>query len=114
MAINKLHAMRLFTEVARKRSFSRAAHGLRLGVASVSEHVAALEREVGARLLDRTTRSLALTPEGAAYHALCERVLAEIDAVEDSLAAPPSRVAGRVRVETPASLLRCRLIPALP
>ena len=112
--MNKLRAMRLFVEVVERRSFSRAAHALHLGVASVSEQVAALERSVGVRLLDRTTRALALTSEGAAYFDLCRRVLREIEDAERDIAAPAAQVAGRVRVETPASLLRRLLLPSLP
>ena len=114
--MNKLKAMRVFVEVVERRSFSRAAHALHLGVASVSEQVAALERTLDVRLLDRTTRALAPTSEGAAYFDLCRRVLREIEDAERAIVAqaPAPDVAGRVRVETPASLLRRLLIPALP
>lgn len=112
--MNKLKAMRLFVEVVERRSFSQAAHALRLGVASVSEQVAALEKALGVRLLDRTTRAVAPTVEGAAYYDLARRVLQEIDDGERAIAAPATELTGQVRVEAPTSLLRRRLLPLLP
>lgn len=70
--------MRSFLTVAEHGSFSRAAHALQIGAASVSEHVSSLERHLGVALFHRTTRSLHLTHEGGAYLALCRDVLPRI------------------------------------
>lgn len=111
--VNKLKAMRLYVEVVQRRSFSQAAHALHLGVASVSEQISALEKSLGVRLLDRTTRAVAPTFEGVAYYDLARRVLQDIEDAERAIAAPATALAGRVRVESPRSLLRRLILPSL-
>lgn len=68
----------MFTEAVDAGSFSAAARRLGMPVSTVSAKVARLEARLGATLLRRTTRQLALTPMGARYHARCARVLSEI------------------------------------
>lgn len=82
-SFHQLHCMRSFLTVAEHGSFARAAHALQIGAASVSEHVATLERHLGVALFHRTTRSLHLTHEGQAYLSLCRDIvprIAEMDA----------------------------------
>jgi DNA-binding transcriptional LysR family regulator len=82
-----LNLLPVFHAVAEARSFSRAARRLRLPKSSVSRSVAALEAAVGAQLLHRTTRTVALTDAGAALHA---RTAPLIKRLEQSLERSPS------------------------
>lgn len=113
MAINKLKAMAIFAGVVDHRSFSRAAHALKLSVASASEAVTALEQDLGVRLLDRTTRALAPTPEGASYYTLCRKILAEIADAETALTSGARSLAGLVRIQLPDHMLRRFILPML-
>jgi len=111
--MNKLRGMTLFVAVVEHGSFSRAAHALHVGVASVSDYVAALEQEVGARLLDRTTRGLAPTPQGAVYYEMCQRVLSEIALTERQIIYGEQTISGPVRVQLPEHVLRHFVLPVL-
>lgn len=98
---HQLQCMRSFMTVADNGSFSRAAHALQIGAASVSEHVGNLERHLGVSLFHRTTRSLRLTHEGERYLALCRDVLGGIDAMDRQLArgADADELSGLLRIE---------------
>lgn len=93
--------MKSFVAVAQAGSFSRAAHALQLGAASVSDHISNLERHVNVSLVNRTTRSVRLTEEGHVYLAMCQEVLLRIDEVERQLArsGEPFGLSGLLRVE---------------
>jgi len=112
--MDRLHAMRVYTRVARLGSFARAADDLELSRASVSEAVAGLEKHLGARLLTRTTRRVALTAEGADYLERCQRILAEVDAAEEAVRGARARPRGSLRVDVPTAFGRGLLLPALP
>lgn len=112
--MDQLLAMRVFTRVAELGSFTKAADALDLSRAMVSTHVAALEQRYGVRLLNRTTRKVALTSEGQRYLERCRHVLREIEAAEQDLQLARERPAGRLRVDVPGSFGRNLLIPALP
>ena len=85
-AFHQLQCMRSFMAVAEHGSFSRAAHALQVGAASVSEHVGNLEKHLGVSLLHRTTRSLQLTHEGVRYLDMCRDILPRIDEMDGDLA----------------------------
>ena len=112
--MDKLSAMRTFVRVAERGSFARAADDLDLARSQASNQVAALEKVLGVRLLNRTTRRVSLTQEGGEYLERCRRALAEIDAAEESLRRDRTQVAGRLRVDVPVAFGRSLLIPALP
>jgi LysR family transcriptional regulator for bpeEF and oprC len=112
--MDKLTCMRTFTRVGTLRSFTRAADVLDLSRAVVSEHVAELERHLGVKLLNRTTRRVALTADGAEFLQRCERVFAEIDAAEQNVRHARERPQGRLRVDVPIAFGRALLLPALP
>jgi len=76
--MDKLSAMRTFVRVVESGSFSAVAAELRATQSAVSKQVAALEKALGAKLLVRTTRSLALTKEGERYFEQTRRLVAEI------------------------------------
>ena len=76
--MDQLAAMRVFTRVAELGSFTAAADALDLSRAMVSTQVAGLEKRYGVRLLNRTTRKVALTSEGSRFLDHCRRVFAEL------------------------------------
>ena len=84
--MDRLQAMKVFTRVVETNSFSRAADTLDLPRASVTVIVQQLEAHLKTRLLQRTTRRLNLTPDGAAYYERCVRILADIEETENSFA----------------------------
>jgi LysR family transcriptional regulator for bpeEF and oprC len=114
MAIDRLHAMRTFTRVVELEGFTRAAQSLRLPKASVSTIVANLEADLGVRLLNRTTRHVSVTPDGAAYYERVVRILAEIEDAEADLKRASTAPKGKLRVDLPVTLARGVIIPALP
>ena len=105
--------MRVFVRVAERGSFSRAADELELSRPAASAHVQALERHLGARLLHRTTRKVALTAEGADFLERARRILSELHDAEESLRDTRSRPQGRLRVDVPVTFGQL-LLPALP
>lgn len=112
--MDRLRTVEIFARVAELGSFRRAAASLRLPNATASAAVAALEERLGVRLLERTTRRVALTPEGAAYLEEAGRILRDLDALESSLGTARAAVRGRVRADVPAAAGRHVLAPALP
>ncbi|CAN5252853.1 putative multidrug efflux transcriptional regulator CeoR [soil metagenome] len=113
MAIDRLHAMRTFSRVVELGSFTRAAVSLGLPKASVSTTVANLEGELGVRLLNRTTRHVSVTLDGAAYYERVIRILAEIEDTEASLKSASSAPRGRLRLDMPTVIARSVIVPAL-
>lgn len=114
MAIDRLHAMRLFARVVELQSFTRAAQSLNIAKANVSTALANLEAELGVRLLNRTTRHVSVTPDGAAYYERVVRILAEIEDTEASLRQATAAPRGKLRIDLPGILSRWIIIPALP
>lgn len=112
--MDQLTAMRVFTRVAERGSFARAADELDISRAAASGHVAALEKHLGIRLLNRTTRRVSLTAEGADYLRRTQRILEEIEDAEETLRGARSRPQGRLRVDVPVAFGRYLLLPALP
>lgn len=106
--------MRAFSRVAELGSYTRAAAELNLSRAMVSTHVQRLEKRFGLKLLNRTTRKVALTPAGAEYLGHCRRVFAELAAAEETLRRSKEQPTGHVCVDVPGSFGRHILLPALP
>ncbi|HVO14532.1 MAG TPA: LysR family transcriptional regulator [Alphaproteobacteria bacterium] len=96
-----VETMRSFVRVARSGSFTAAASQLGLSRALVSRHVADLEARLSARLLNRSTRYVSLTPEGDAYLGRCERLLSEIEALEGSVVRERLSAKGMIKVHAP-------------
>ncbi len=107
-----MHGMRAFVAVAEAESFSIAAARLGVTQSTVSKQVAALERHLRARLLNRTTRSLTLTSEGSAFYEAALRALAAIDEAEGSVG-PTREAKGLLRLTMPLTLAEARLIPII-
>lgn len=112
--MDQLLAMRVFARVAERGSFGRAADELDISRAAASGHVAALEKHLGVRLLNRTTRRVGLTAEGAEYLRRCRRILDDVEDAEETLRGARSRPQGLLRVEVPVVFGRYLLLPALP
>ena len=106
--------MQTFAKVGELKSFTRAADALELSRAVVSAQIADLERHLGARLLHRTTRKVALTHDGERFLEHCQRILVAVHAAEESLQADRLRPQGRLRVDVPIAFGRQLLVPALP
>jgi DNA-binding transcriptional LysR family regulator len=94
-------------------SFTLAGRRLGVTTSAVGKAIAQLERRLGARLLNRSTRSLSLTSEGEAYYKACLAALAEIDAAQALLAARRQVPSGRLRVDLPLAFGRRCVAPVL-
>ena len=112
--MDQLLAMRVFRRVAERGSFARAADELELSRPAASAHVAALEKHIGTRLLNRTTRRVSLTAEGNEFLARCRRILDELHDAEESLRGTRTRPQGKLRVDVPVTFGHYLLVPALP
>ena len=112
--MDRLAAMTAFARVAETRSFSEAARRLGATKSAVSRQVSALEAELGARLLHRTTRSLTLTEAGRDYFDRVTRILADVEEANRSVSHLQAAPRGRLRVNAPMSFGIRHLAPALP
>ena len=111
--MDRFQAMQVFTRVVEANSFTLAADNLGLPRATVSTTIRNLERMLQVRLLNRTTRKISLTPDGASYYERCVRILADLEETESSFRDVSRGPRGRLRIDTPASIGRSILIPAL-
>lgn len=102
-SVDRLDLVQAFATVAETGSFSAAAARLGIARALVSKRVAALERQLGARLLARTTRRVGLTGEGSAFLPHARRMLAEFQAGQDELARRRGAPHGRLKLSAPMS-----------
>lgn len=105
--------MQVFTRVVEANSFTLAADTLGLPRSTITTTIQALERQLRTKLLNRTTRRLSLTPDGASYYERCVGILAELEDAEASLHAATRSPRGRLRIDTLPSIGRLILIPAL-
>jgi DNA-binding transcriptional LysR family regulator len=112
--MDRLAAIEAFVRVAECGSFSQAAERLRSSKSVVSRQVGALEAELGARLLHRTTRALTLTEAGRSYFERATRILADLAEANASVGQLQAAPRGRLRVNAPVSFGFLHLAPALP
>ncbi|GAA4325603.1 multidrug efflux transcriptional repressor AdeL [Pigmentiphaga soli] len=108
-----VQAMQVFTRVVEANSFTLAADNLGLPRATVTTTIQNLEKRLQVRLLNRTTRRISLTPDGAAYYERCMRILADLEDAEASFRDVARGPRGRLRVDVPPSIGRILLIPHL-
>jgi DNA-binding transcriptional LysR family regulator len=106
--------MRLFTEVVDSGSFSAAGRRLGMAASSVARGIGALENQLGARLLNRTTRKLGLTEAGRLYHERSKRILAEVEEARLSVTQLETAPRGTLRLSVPVVFGRLHIAPALP
>ncbi|MFN0163953.1 MAG: LysR family transcriptional regulator [Burkholderiales bacterium] len=106
-----LAAMNLYLRVVETGSFSRAATDAGMTQPTVSKSIAALERHLGARLLNRTTRALTPTEAGAGYYQHCKRVQEELEAAANAVSQTGAAPRGRLRVASSVAFGRQILTP---
>lgn len=106
-------AISAFVRVVEAKSFAAAATQLGMTPSGVSRAVSRLEERLGARLLFRSTRSLRLTDDGAAFHARCKEILADLAEATEALNYANRKPTGRLRVGMSLAVGRAALIPRL-
>jgi DNA-binding transcriptional LysR family regulator len=112
--MDRFDAMQAFARVVEAGSFTRAAQTLHMSRTTVTQLVQQLEARLRVRLLNRTTRKVNLTADGALYYERVLRLLADMEDAESGLSSASAAPSGRLRVDVPSPLARLVLIPALP
>jgi len=112
--MNKLQAMEVFVQVVDAGGFTRAAENMQLPKATVSTLVQSLELALEVKLLNRTTRQVSVTADGAAYYERCLQILSDVREAEESLSKNRASPSGRLRVDVSTSLANDIIIPSLP
>ncbi len=103
----------VFVRVVDKRSFTLAAKSMGLTASGVSRAITRLEARLGVPLLQRTTRSVGLTADGAAYYERCLRILRELEDADGAIARTRGVPRGRLRVDAPSTFGNYVLGPAI-
>ena len=103
-----------FVEVVARGSLSAAARAEGIAPAMIGRRLDALEARLGVKLLQRTTRKLALTDEGTAFLEDCQRILAELEEAESAVAERSARATGHLMISAPAGFGRQHVAPLLP
>lgn len=111
--MDRLGGLNAFVRTADLGSFVAAGHVLGLSPSAVGKAVTGLEKQLGVRLFQRSTRSLRLTEEGRLFHERCRRILDDLSDAEASLASAVARPRGRLRVSVPIVTYHL-LLPVLP
>lgn len=111
--MDQLAAMRAFVRVVETGTFTRAADLLDMPKPTVTKLIQQLEAHLRAKLLNRTTRRVTVTMDGAAYYERALRLLGELDELDASLTSAQARPSGRLRVDCSSSLAISVIIPAL-
>ncbi|MCD1586673.1 LysR family transcriptional regulator [Halomonas sp. IOP_14] len=112
--MDRFNAMQAFARVVETGSFTKAAETLHMSKTSVTQLVQQLEARLRVKLLNRTTRKVNVTADGAAYYERVIKLLADMDDAETSLSNASVLPRGRLRVDVPSPFARMILIPALP
>ena len=111
--MDRIDAMQAFVAVADLRGFAPAARKLRLSPSAVTRLIAALEERLGARLLQRTTRSVTLTDAGTRYLERARRILADVEEAELAAEGERTRPSGRLVVSAPVGFGRLHVSPVM-
>jgi LysR family transcriptional regulator, regulator for bpeEF and oprC len=112
--MDQLSAMRAFARVVESGSFTKAADSLDMPKATLTKLVQALERHLRAKLLQRTTRQVSVTAEGASYYEKTIRLLKELDDIDTSFSVAHTSPRGHLRIDMGSSAANQVVIPALP
>jgi DNA-binding transcriptional LysR family regulator len=110
--MDRLDAMRLFTRVVDRRSFTQAAHDLDIPRSTATQALGQLEQRLGVRLLQRTTRTVRPTLDGEAYYRRCLAILDDVEDADGAFSGATPK--GMLRVEVQGTLARHFLTPGLP
>ena len=111
--MDRYEAMQIFVRVAELQGFTRAAESLGLPKATISSAIQNLEAHVDAKLLNRTTRQVQLTPEGASFLERCKDILNDLDEVESMFRIDSAQIKGKIRIDMVVSLSRDFFVPLL-
>jgi DNA-binding transcriptional LysR family regulator len=112
--MDRFDAMQAFARVVEAGSFTKAADTLHMSKTSVTQLVQQLEARLRVKLLNRTTRRVRLTADGAVFYERAVRLLADLDDAETSLSSAAALPRGRLRVDVPSPFANLILVPALP
>ena len=112
--MDKFSAMQAFVRVVEAGTFTKAADSMAMPKATVTRLIQTLEQELDTKLLNRTTRRVTVTADGAAYFERAGRLLSDMEELESSMSRAKASPRGRLKVDIPASLGMAVIIPALP
>jgi DNA-binding transcriptional LysR family regulator len=113
-AMENLPSMAIFAHVVETKSFSAAARRLNMSKSQVSKHVTQLEKSLGARLLNRTTRAMSLTDAGAVLYEYCAHIVEELDAAKRQLSQLRSEPRGLLNISSSVAFGSLHIVPFLP
>ncbi|PWV99847.1 LysR family transcriptional regulator [Hoeflea marina] len=111
--MDQLSAMRAFVRVVEMSNFTRAAEALSMPKATVTNLIQGLEAHLKTKLLNRTTRRVMVTTDGALYYERATRIISELDELDGSLSSSHALPSGRLRVEMAGAFADWLVIPAL-
>jgi DNA-binding transcriptional LysR family regulator len=112
--MDRLDTIKMFVRVVESGNFSAVARELGIGQPTVSKQIASLEAHLGAQLLMRTSRKVALTDAGRDFFESASRLIADLDAAESRIGRGLKSPSGRVRVSVAPSFGALCVVPALP
>lgn len=112
--MDRFDALQAFARVVEAGSFTKAAQALHMSKTTVTQLVQQLEARLRVKLLNRTTRQVRVTPDGAAYYERVVRLLADLEDADTGLSSASASPRGRLRVDVPTPFARMVLVPALP
>jgi DNA-binding transcriptional LysR family regulator len=112
--MDRFEAIQAFVRVVEAGSFTKAAQTLHISKTTVTQLIQGLEAHLRVKLLNRTTRRVKVTADGAAYYERVLRVLADLEDADTSLSSAAAVPRGRLRVDVPSPFARMILMPALP
>ena len=111
--MDNLNAITVFVRIGETRSFTLAARRIGITPSAASKSVSRLERELGVRLVNRTTRTVSLTSDGASFFIRCRQILADIEEAQIVLTRASTVPRGKLRVQIPVGFGRRVIVPAL-
>ena len=113
MDLKLMDGVMLFSALVRYGSFTHTAEATGHSKSYISKEINRLEERLGVRLLNRTTRSLSLTPEGQHYHDHCLQVIADLEAATQVLSGQQQEPSGKLKIGCPVSFGLSRIRPIL-
>jgi LysR family transcriptional regulator for bpeEF and oprC len=112
--MDRLMALQVFARVVELGGFTKAGDSLQMSKTTVSDLVQSLEKHLGVRLLQRTTRRVSVTADGAAFYERSAQILADLEEAEAAVMQSRMAPKGRLRVDMPGALARLFILPKLP
>ena len=112
--MDRLHGINVFLRIVEVGTISGTARDLGVSTAAISASLARLETNLAVRLLDRTTRRLSVTAEGAEFYDRCKKLMSDLDEAEQSISRIGRDPRGKLRVGMPSGLCRMWIVPSLP